>query len=86
VLQEALENVLTHSGATRVTVDLERCGGIVVLRVADDGREAPGQSLAGPGGTGLAGIRARVRSWGGEVDVGSSDTGGTVLKVTVPLA
>lgn len=86
VLQEALENVLTHSGATRVTVDLERCGGIVVLRVADDGREAPGQSLAGPGGTGLAGIRARVRSWGGEVDVDSSDTGGTVLKVTVPLA
>ncbi len=86
VLQEALENVLTHAGATRVTVDLERCGGILVLRVEDDGCEARKGEAAAPGGTVLAGIRERVRSWGGDVDLHSSEAQGTELKVTVPLA
>lgn len=84
-LQEALENVQRHSGATRVTVDLERQGGHAVLRVTDDGRGFSGDEARKPGAVGLTGIRERALSWGGGVTVDSSPGGGTMLVVTAPL-
>ncbi len=85
VLQEALDNVRRHSGATRVTVDFTREGGQAVLRVADNGRGFTKHEMRKSGALGLVGIRERARSWGGRMTVNTSAGAGTVLKVTAPL-
>jgi two-component system sensor histidine kinase UhpB len=85
VLQEALDNVRRHSGATKVTVDFEREGGDAVLRVADNGRGFAEDEARKPGAIGLTGIRERVQSWGGRVTIDSSVGAGTVLEATAPL-
>jgi two-component system sensor histidine kinase UhpB len=85
VLQEALDNVRRHSGATKVTVDFERDGGEAVLRVADNGRGFTRDKMRKSGALGLAGIQERAQSWGGRVTIRSSVGAGTVLEATAPL-
>lgn len=76
VLREAVTNVVRHSGASRCTVTL-RPNGILV--------EDDGAGLAGvPEGNGLRGLRERVASVGGRLDIGSGVGGsGTRLEVTL---
>jgi len=62
VLQEALTNVVRHSGARRARVRVRLRDGELLLTVVDDGRGATGE----PGtGHGLTGMRERVRLLGG---------------------
>ena len=85
VLQEACDNVRRHSGATKVTVDFERVGDDALLRVADNGHGFAEDEVKKPGAIGLTGIRERVRSWGGRMNLNTSVGAGTVLEVTAPL-
>nr|BFF19010.1 sensor histidine kinase [Promicromonospora thailandica] len=81
--QEALANVRRHARARTVAVCLERTADEVVLVVTDDGQGIP------PGtadGFGLAGMRDRVRSVGGALEVApGADGGGTRLCARVPV-
>jgi signal transduction histidine kinase len=84
IAQEALTNVVRHARAQRVRVTLAADAGELRLEVEDDGiglssRHANGGRL----GTGLIGIRERVRALGGTVTL-SSDKG-TRVRVVVPL-
>ncbi|ANZ36568.1 hypothetical protein BBK82_11335 [Lentzea guizhouensis] len=78
-VQEALTNVLRHSGASRVDVVMRFDADGVSLEVRDDGR---GFGDA-PEGFGLRGMRARLEQVGGTLSL-SSDEGASVL-VEVPL-
>jgi signal transduction histidine kinase len=78
-VQEALNNVARHSGATRVDVVMRFDEDGVSLEVRDDGR---GFGDA-PEGFGLRGMRARLEQVGGTLSL-SSDEGASVL-VEVPL-
>ncbi len=78
-VQEALTNVLRHSGAARVDVVMRFDADRVSLEVRDDGR---GFGDA-PEGFGLRGMRARLEQVGGTLSL-SSDQGASVL-VEVPL-
>jgi two-component system sensor histidine kinase DesK len=87
VVREATTNVLRHSGAGRVTVDLVEDGVQAILTVTDDG---PGRAarMAVPGsspGAGLAGLRERVGELGGELRAGPVDGGGYRVRASVPL-
>jgi signal transduction histidine kinase len=85
-VSEALTNVAKHSGATSARVDVEtrRIGDRDVLcaTVTDDGRGGADPRL----GSGLTGLRDRVRAVDGEVLVSSPPGGPTVLTVRLPLA
>ncbi|QCB46465.1 ATP-binding protein [Hydrogenophaga sp. PAMC20947] len=87
VAQEALANVMRHSGATRVTV---RChapppGEALLLEVHDDGAgfdvPEPGQS----GGKGLTSMRRRAVAVGGQLVILSEPGCGTLVRMTLPL-
>jgi signal transduction histidine kinase len=68
VVQEALTNVVKHSGARKVEVTLAWSADVLRITVVDDGR---GASPAGKnGGHGLAGMRERVGACGGELHTG----------------
>jgi signal transduction histidine kinase len=80
--QEAFANVRRHAQARSVVVRLGQADGEVTLTVSDDGR---GLGADAADGFGLAGMRDRVRSAGGTLEVGPGDDGGTTLCARVPV-
>jgi two-component system sensor histidine kinase DesK len=87
VVREATTNVLRHSGAGRVTVELIEDGGQAVLTVTDDGAGTAERVtvLGTTSGSGLAGLRERVAVLGGELTAGPVDGGGYRVRAVVPL-
>ena len=84
IAQEALQNVVKHSGATEVVVNLRENGGLVFLQVADNGAGFAGEN-AQFAGLGLMGMRERLRPVKGEIRICSQPGCGTNVEVTVPL-
>ncbi|GAA3620170.1 sensor histidine kinase [Marihabitans asiaticum] len=84
VASEGLTNVAKHSRACRAMVDVMTSHGeqpALIVRVTDDGVGGADPSL----GTGLTGLRQRVRSVDGELEVSSPPGGPTTLTATLPL-
>jgi two-component system sensor histidine kinase DesK len=81
VVREATTNVLRHSGARSVTVELATDDEGVVLTVSDDGRGG-----AGPAGAGLSGLTERVAALGGRLEAGPSAGRGFRLAARLPLS
>lgn len=79
--QEALTNVRRHAQAGHVQLALDEDAGAIHLEVVDDGRGIdPGSAE----GFGLRGMRERVTSGGGRLDVSPRDGGGTRVRVSLP--
>ncbi|MEU9588867.1 sensor histidine kinase [Streptomyces sp. NPDC048219] len=83
IVQEALTNVVRHSGSRRARVRLDRDGGALLLRVDDDG-PATGAD-AGGSGNGLAGMRERAAALGGTIEAGPRPDGGFRVLASLPL-
>jgi signal transduction histidine kinase len=79
VVAEALTNVAKHSHATSASLDVHIEGDELVIEVADNGRGG-----ARPDGSGLAGLRDRVRAVDGMLMVVSPEGEGTTLRVELP--
>jgi signal transduction histidine kinase len=82
VAQEALNNVVKHAHARRVTVRLEVSKDRAVLEVADDGVGFE-PSLRNDGGFGLTGMRERAERLGGTLHIESAPDSGTRVHVEV---
>jgi signal transduction histidine kinase len=85
IVQEALTNVVRHSGSrrARVRVDVDGAEGALRLRVDDDG-PATGAD-AGGSGNGLAGMRERAAALGGTIEAGPREGGGFRVLAVLPL-
>jgi len=85
IMQEALNNVYKHAGASRAGVLLERRDGYVVMIVEDDGKGfEPGRAADGEKGMGLVSMRERAEQVGGALEVESAPGDGTTVYVRVP--
>ena len=82
IIQEALTNVVRHSKARQVEIRLRAHEGTLDLAVSDDGVGLP---MERPSGFGLIGIRERVATRAGKMELGERPGGGTVLSVRLPL-
>jgi PAS domain S-box-containing protein len=85
IAQEALRNVVKHSGARRARIELSGSEGGVCLQVADDGAGFDPAAIDGQGGLGLVSMRERLRLVGGAIVIDSRPSAGTRLDVRVPL-
>jgi len=79
VIAEALTNTAKHARAEHSWVQIKDEHRALAVLVGDDGRGG-----ADPGGSGLAGLRARVEALDGSLHVHSPLAGGTVLEVRLP--
>jgi signal transduction histidine kinase len=78
---EAIANAARHSGASRVTLRLERYGSLVRMRVADRGC---GFDTSVPAsGFGLVSMRERIHSVGGDLSIRSDPGRGSEVEVAV---
>jgi signal transduction histidine kinase len=84
ILQEALTNVLRHSGAGHADVTVRQDEATMLIVVADDGRGPVPGSEQGKG-YGITGMRERAASVGGSLEVGPHARGGFVVKAVLPL-
>lgn len=80
--QEALRNVERHAGATSVTVHLTRQGRRTLLTVADDG--AGFDPSLPTAGYGLMGMRSRLETEGGQLQITTGRAAGTILEAMLP--
>ncbi|MER7481149.1 sensor histidine kinase [Streptomyces sp. NPDC126510] len=84
IVQEALTNVVRHSGSRHARVHLAHDAGMLRLRVDDDG-PATGAD-AGGSGNGLAGMRERAAALGGTIVAGPRPDGGFRVLAVLPLS
>lgn len=89
ITQEALTNVLKHSGADRVSFILERRGDHILIVVEDNGKgfdvEALVESSVKERRLGLIGMRERAALLGGTLNVESAPGAGTSVFVRIPV-
>jgi PAS domain S-box-containing protein len=85
IVQEALGNVIKHSGAQRAGVELTGSTDAVCLRVVDDGAGFDAGLVGGNEGLGLVSMRERLRLVSGAIAIDSRLAGGTRIDVRVPL-
>lgn len=82
LVQEALTNVVRHSGTSRARVALGLFGDHVRLSIADRGRGFHPDEIEA--GTGLRGMRERILLSGGTFDL-KTKSSGTRIDVDIPL-
>ncbi len=85
VAQEAMQNVVRHSGAKVATVDVERRDGELRMRIADNGKGFDPQATRAADSLGLVGIRERIGLVQGKLRLDAALGQGTVIDVSVPL-
>ncbi|GAA2298507.1 sensor histidine kinase [Streptomyces kunmingensis] len=83
IVQEALTNVVRHSGSRRARVQLHYTKSLLTLTVDDDGPAS--QADAGGSGNGLAGMRERAAALGGTIEAGPRPDGGFRVVAELPL-
>ncbi len=86
LVEEALTNVIKHSRAKNVLVELSLPNSEVLeLRITDDGVGFDVQTQAGSMGVGMRSMRSRVERQHGRLTVSSQPSAGTCIEVQMPI-
>ena len=86
IVQEALNNVVRHSGATSASVRVTRNQGTLTVEVEDDGRGLPETHSTDPmSGVGIEGMEERAELLGGQLRIESSPGRGTLVRLTASV-
>ena len=84
--QEALKNLALHAQVKEGRVEIVYAENEIILRVVDHGRGFdPAQNFHPPHGWGLAGMKERVESIGGVLNIVSAPGAGTTIEARAPL-
>jgi PAS domain S-box-containing protein len=83
--QESLRNVVKHSQAHHVKVEMTCQANVVQLRVSDDGNGFNPEGPRSTHGLGLVSMRERLRSVGGDFSIWSKPSLGTQVEGRVPV-
>jgi PAS domain S-box-containing protein len=83
-VQESLTNVVRHSRATQVLVELYENGDTLFMKVSDNGVGACPDAGRKKNSFGLLGIKERINTLGGELHIKSAPDQGVTLTVSVP--
>ena len=85
IVQEALTNSIKHAGPARAAVTLRWSARELALEITDTGRGPNG--AVSPDSHGIVGMRERVAVYGGEVETGPADGGGSgfAVRARIPL-
>lgn len=84
VAQEALTNVVRHSGARHCVLTIEADAGMLTLHIADDGCGLP--AAGAPRGCGLLGMEQRLHMVGGRLAIEPGPGPGLHLRASLPLS
>ncbi|QEH42371.1 sensor histidine kinase [Chitinophaga sp. XS-30] len=87
VVQEVINNILKHAGATKVVISYRSTPGLLTIRVEDDGNGMLVDSLEASrrktGHLGLKNIESRLNIIGGNITFVKNSPAGTIAEITV---
>jgi signal transduction histidine kinase len=83
IVQEGLSNIVRHSGAQHVTLELATGGGTYAITLQDDGRGFHLNNERDGWPHGIMGMQHRVRALGGQFSLASAPGHGTTLRVAI---
>ena len=86
IVQESLTNVIRHADATKVEINLYEKDGILLLEVVDNGKGISRAAISDSKSFGLIGIKERVHSQGGELNIIGTPKEGTRLIVKMSIS
>jgi signal transduction histidine kinase len=86
IVQESLTNVIRHANATKVEINLNEKDGMLLLEIVDNGKGISKAATTDPKSFGLIGIKERVHSLGGELNIAGAPNEGTRLTVKMPIS
>lgn len=81
VVQEAVNNILKHAGATIISISLNKEGESLKLDISDNGKGMPENAVKNSKGIGWDDIRSRVSLFNGNMDLYSSPGTGTHINI-----
>jgi ligand-binding sensor domain-containing protein/signal transduction histidine kinase len=85
--KESVTNIVKHARASEALIRLRPGPGSFILDIQDNGRGPAGsQAAAAQSRNGLRNMRKRMEDVGGSFEIGPSPEGGTVVRLTVPVA
>lgn len=85
VLQETVNNVIKHSGASELDISLIKDADGISATIEDNGRGFDSKNLSEKAGIGLKNMKARVEYLKGTIDFDSSPGRGTLVAIHIPL-
>ena len=85
IVQEGLQNLRKHSGASQAQVSLRKDGDRLRLSVCDEGSGFDTKEKRNKEGLGIPSMGERVRLLGGQFEIQSEPGKGTRIEVCVPL-
>jgi signal transduction histidine kinase/ligand-binding sensor domain-containing protein len=90
VVQESVNNIIKHSGATEARLTIRRTGDRVEIEISDNGRgfdqEQSTREPSKRSGFGLIGIAERIRMMGASFEIDSHPGRGTRLRIGLVIA
>ena len=84
IFQESVTNVVRHSKANQVKVEMFAEGDHLMMKIRDNGIGIQKDKVEDSNSIGLIGIRERIRSWNGEVQFLGTAGKGTAVEIRVP--
>lgn len=89
IIQEALNNIVKHSGATECIVDVKQVEDILEIKISDNGKGFNIENIHGViktnEGFGISNIYERVRLLQGKIKINSSINEGTDIFIQIPI-
>lgn len=90
IFKESINNIAKHSGASRVSVEIEIAGGDLHLKISDDGKgfaQENGFQINdnSDGGNGIPNIKKRAAEMRGALEIVSEIGTGTTVNLRLPL-
>ncbi|MES2446737.1 MAG: sensor histidine kinase [Bacteroidota bacterium] len=85
VIQESVNNVIKHSGATSLDIQLSKDEDSINAMIEDNGKGFDTSKLSQSNGIGLKNIKSRVDFLQGNVDFSSTPGQGTLIAIHIPI-
>ncbi|AXT21154.1 two-component sensor histidine kinase [Flavobacteriaceae bacterium AU392] len=83
MLQETMQNIYKHAKASYINIGFQLKKGVILVTVGDDGIGFNTEKAKK--GIGIKNINARVKDFGGKVNIDSVINEGTIITITIPL-
>jgi two-component system NarL family sensor kinase len=85
ILQELVQNVVKHAGATEVLVQVYGRENLITLTIDDNGKGMKDLSKV-ENGMGIRSIRSRLKVMNGDMDLRSTPAEGTEVHIEIPVS
>lgn len=85
IVQEAINNIIKHSKATKVLIDFNRIDGNLLVNIEDNGVGFDASLIKEKKGIGIQNIINRVKMINGNLAINSTPGRGTTIEISIPI-